>query len=334
MKETIIFLILLMFNASIVNAQIAISDGPSTPAGSSVLDIQSDGSGFLPPRMTEAERDAIPGPAEGLLVFCTDCGYDHAGMMSAFISGNWRLLAVKCSLPQAPVQGTHVASGTQIVWNWNAVNGATGYRWNTVNNYATATDVQNSTTRTETGLSPGSYVRYVWAYNACGNSVAITLNETLPFAIGQQYGGGIIFYLDGTGQHGLIAYPVDLGVFEWGCGGYWDGFFIGGTQWGVGTGEANTTIIVNACGTPNIAARMCYNFVADGYDDWFLPSMGELDLMRQQSEVIGGFVNGYPYWSSTEFSYSAAFGYYWVGVSDPYTFSKYQGKFVRAIRSF
>lgn len=334
MKKTIFIIILLIISHGLLIAQVVISDGPSTPATSSVLDVQSGGSGFLPPRMTEEQRNAIPSPAEGLMIFCTDCGYDHAGMTSVFINGNWRLLAIECTIPQSPVQGSHSASGTQITWQWNAVSGATGYKWNTVNDYASATDVLTSTSHTETGLSPGPYTRYAWAYNACGHSTVTVMNYTLPFAIGQTYGGGIIFYLDGTGQHGLIAYPVDLGVFEWGCGGYWDGFFIGGTQWGVGTGEANTTIIVNACGSPNIAAKVCYDFVADGYDDWFLPSMGELDLMRIQSNVIGGFVGGYPYWSSTEFSYSAAFGYYWIPYSDPYTFSKYQGKFVRAIRSF
>ena len=38
------------------------------------------------------------------------------------------------------------------------------------------------------------------------------------FFIGQNYGGGIIFYIDGTGQHGLIAAPSDQSAgVEWGC---------------------------------------------------------------------------------------------------------------------
>jgi hypothetical protein len=334
MKKSIFIIILLIISHGILIAQVVISDGPSTPASSSVLDVQSDGSGFLPPRMTEEQRNAIPAPAEGLMVFCTDCGYDHAGMTSVYINGNWRLLAIECTIPQAPVQGTHTPSGSQIIWRWNTVSGATGYKWNTVNDYATATDMLNGTSKTETGLSPGPYTRYVWAYNVCGHSTVAVLNATLPFAVGQAYGGGIIFYLDGTGQHGLIAAPADQGIYEWGCGGYWDGVFLGATGWSIGYGQSNTTIIVNGCGTPNIAARICNNLVLNGYDDWFLPSMGELALMRQLSSVIGGFVNGYPYWSSTEFSYSAAFGYYFGSASDPYTFSKYQGKFVRAIRDF
>jgi hypothetical protein len=65
-----------------------------------------------------------------------------------------------------PESGTHVTSENQIVWNWNAVEGASGYRWNTANNYSTALDVGNLLTKTETGLNCNTiFTRYVWAYN-------------------------------------------------------------------------------------------------------------------------------------------------------------------------
>ena len=41
---------------------------------SAVLDVASTTQGFLPPRMTQAQRDAIHLPAAGLIVWCTDCG--------------------------------------------------------------------------------------------------------------------------------------------------------------------------------------------------------------------------------------------------------------------
>ena len=41
---------------------------------SAVLDVVSTTQGFLPPRMTEAQRDAIHLPAAGLILWCTDCG--------------------------------------------------------------------------------------------------------------------------------------------------------------------------------------------------------------------------------------------------------------------
>ena len=47
--------------------------GTNTPDKSAVLELKSSNKGFLLPRMTEVQRDAIVSPAEGLLVFCTDC---------------------------------------------------------------------------------------------------------------------------------------------------------------------------------------------------------------------------------------------------------------------
>lgn len=79
----------------------------------------------------------------------------------------------------APSAGTHTPSQTQIVWNWNSVSGATGYKWNTTNNYATATDMGTGLSKTETGLTCGTaYTRYVWAYKACGYSSPTTLSAT------------------------------------------------------------------------------------------------------------------------------------------------------------
>lgn len=45
--------------------------GTSTPAASSVLDLTSTTKGLLPPRMTEAQRDAIASPATGLVLYNT-----------------------------------------------------------------------------------------------------------------------------------------------------------------------------------------------------------------------------------------------------------------------
>ena len=54
------------------HAQVGI--GTSSPNASAVLDITSTTKGLLPPRMTAAQRNAIATPAQGLMIFCTDCG--------------------------------------------------------------------------------------------------------------------------------------------------------------------------------------------------------------------------------------------------------------------
>ncbi len=81
--------------------------------------------------------------------------------------------------PTTPTAGTHVASTTQIVWNWNSVADATAYKWNTVNDFSTATDIGAALTKTETALTCNTaYTRYVWAYTVCGHSAVLTVNQT------------------------------------------------------------------------------------------------------------------------------------------------------------
>jgi len=46
--------------------------GTTTINASAILDITSTTKGFLPPRMTNAQRTAISSPAIGLIVYCTD----------------------------------------------------------------------------------------------------------------------------------------------------------------------------------------------------------------------------------------------------------------------
>lgn len=47
--------------------------GTTTPDGSAALEIQSTSKGLLLPRMTNAQMESISSPAEGLVVYCTDC---------------------------------------------------------------------------------------------------------------------------------------------------------------------------------------------------------------------------------------------------------------------
>jgi hypothetical protein len=46
--------------------------GTTTNIASSILTVESTTKGFLPPRMTNAQRTAIASPAVGLMVYCTD----------------------------------------------------------------------------------------------------------------------------------------------------------------------------------------------------------------------------------------------------------------------
>ncbi|MDI6031871.1 ice-binding family protein [Flavobacterium sp. LB2P84] len=70
MKNNVTFLLILFLQISgIINAQVGI--GTTNPEVSSILDIQSTDKGFLLPRLTTAQRDAISLPATGLLIYNT-----------------------------------------------------------------------------------------------------------------------------------------------------------------------------------------------------------------------------------------------------------------------
>jgi hypothetical protein len=121
------------------------------------------------------------------------------------------------------------------------------------------------------------------------------------FYIGQSYGGGIIFYIDGTGKHGLIAAIDHPPIFAaWGC----ILTLIGGTSTAIGTGQANTSAIIGGCGEASTAARICDDLVRNGFSDWFLPSRDEL----VQAALLGEFGGAYDYWSSSEYDGGNAMG--------------------------
>ena len=289
-------------------SQVAINTDNSQPDNSAMLDVKSTNKGFLIPRMTHDERNAILNPHEGLMVYCTNCNADGTGLLSMYQGDSWKNFMLDCT-PSSPTAGTHVPSSCQIEWHWIAVSGATGYRASSTNDYASAGDMGNVTTGTQPDLVPGnSYLVYVWAYNACGHSAATTLSsQTLPdYGIGQNCGGGIVFYIDVTGDHGLIAATSDQNTgAPWGC----SGTHIVGTGTAIGTGQANTNAIVSGCLTAGIAARVCNDFVyysgGTEYNDWFLPSQLELNEMYIQKTVIGGFSGSF-YWSSSEYDASNA----------------------------
>jgi hypothetical protein len=64
--------------------------GTTTNAASSILTMESTTQGFLPPRMTSTQRDAIASPATGLVVYQTD------GVEGLYVrtSTAWRALAM------------------------------------------------------------------------------------------------------------------------------------------------------------------------------------------------------------------------------------------------
>lgn len=211
-----------------------------------------------------------------------------------------------------------------------------GICWNTsinptiANSHTTDGSGTGTFTSNLTGLNANTFY-YVRAYatNSVGTVYGNEVNfTTTSFAIGQSYGGGIIFYLDGTGQHGLISSTIDQSSGEqWGCNAT-----TLGTSTAIGTGQANTTAIVNCLQSGSNAAKLCNDLILNGYNDWFLPSLDELSLMFTNKNSIGGFTTT-SYWSSSEnyseWAHNVEFANGTVTSSYRYT-----NKYVRAVRAF
>ncbi len=72
MKSALIYLI--FFLPGLLRAQgVLIGSGqPSQPASSAALEVRAQYQGFLPPRLTSAQRDSIANPVVGLTIFNTD----------------------------------------------------------------------------------------------------------------------------------------------------------------------------------------------------------------------------------------------------------------------
>jgi len=178
----------------------------------------------------------------------------------------------------------------------------------------------------------------------------VQTKATTSYSIADFAQGGIVFWVDETGQHGLVCAKED---HDGGSGVRWYAGTYGSTRAmgdGPYAGEANTAIIIAAQVAigddgSTYAACICNELqVTEGgktYGDWYLPSKEELNLMYQNKATIdatatanGGssFASVY-YWSSTELNNGIAWFQYFDDGSQGGSLKDGTG-YVRAIRAF
>lgn len=153
-----------------------------------------------------------------------------------------------------------------------------------------------------TSLTKDSIYHFrVKAVNPVGTTYGNDMVFTAKFGVGEAHAGGFIIYLDESGEHGLIAAETDQSE-----GIIWDNgtncLKTNVTARTVGSGQANTSRIVTIMGLGDYPAKICNDLVVNGFSDWFLPSLEELDCLRKSLSVFERKynLNGFLYWTSSE----------------------------------
>jgi hypothetical protein len=243
-----------------------------------------------------------------------------------------------------------VEAGTEItLTSTGAYSGAEQYRWYV--NGVRQTD-ETTSSFTYTLAEVGTYtisllVHDAGALGGYGESVAV-VEATTEYTVGDLGpSGGYVFYenpnYETNGWRYLEAAPAGWsGVAESKVWGGYGTAVESGTGTAIGTGSSNTQKIVATFGNAepyqsktDYAAKLCADYRGGGYDDWFLPSKDELNLMYQnlKAQNLGGFSDVGYYWSSSEYGANGAWGQHF-GFGGQYDDARNYESRVRPVRAF
>jgi hypothetical protein len=86
-----LILLFFVFNQKLIS-QVGI--GTTNPHESAIVDVSSNNKGFLMPRMPHNQMQSINSPAEGLMVYCTNCCTN--GSLTYFDGNTWKAIKTDC----------------------------------------------------------------------------------------------------------------------------------------------------------------------------------------------------------------------------------------------
>lgn len=126
------------------------------------------------------------------------------------------------------------------------------------------------------------------------NNVVSNTSISTTYAVGDFAQGGIVFWVDETGEHGLVCAKNESSgqgsAYRWSYG---SSYYTARYGNGPFSGEMNTFLIIAHVGEGTAlfyAAEYCaWETITEGdktYGDWYLPSSGELSLMYDNKAII------------------------------------------------
>jgi len=168
--------------------------GTTTPNPSAKLDITSTTQGLLPPRMTYIQKMAIASPAQGLIIYCTNCGtngevevYNGVSWVNMIGSNVQNGLPVVTTTTASSITSTTAASGGNITSNGGVSILAEGVCWSTtsgaesISGSHSSDGTSNSFSSSITGLTTGiTYYVKAYASNVVGTSYGNEISFTTP----------------------------------------------------------------------------------------------------------------------------------------------------------
>jgi hypothetical protein len=133
------------------------------------------------------------------------------------------------------------------------------------------------------------------------------------FTLGQNYQGGKIAYIDGTGLHGIIV-ANDIFASIWSESN--DDF--SSLLWDYGQGAINTSAIIAgiSINPSNSAAYIADQYTSGGYNDWFLPSIDDINNMYFYGGLAACGYTSQTIWPSNDTSPAFTFKSYGKVLSD------------------
>lgn len=164
-------------------SQVKVGENPNNINSSAALEIESSTKGFLPPRITTNQRDAISNPSVGLLIYNTTTNCMEYYRPTGWYSMCPRL-ATLTTLTLSSITGISASSGGQITDDGGATITSRGVCWSITPNPTTANSF------TSDGIGIGTYNSVI---NSLQNGTTYYVRAYATNSVGTAYGNEVVF---------------------------------------------------------------------------------------------------------------------------------------------